>query len=236
MKQHNDIPCILVIDDEPQIRRFIKVGLQASEMEIIEADSAASAYAAFEKRIPDLIILDLGLPDADGKEIIATLRQKSEVPIIVLSVRAQESEKIEALDLGADDYVTKPFGVGELMARIRAVLRSHMKKKGLNPVYRKGDLEIDLLKRLVLLKGEVIKLTRKEYNLLAYMAENAGRVLTHRMLLEHIWGPAHKDETQYLRVFIRQLRQKIEADAIEPQFIVTESGVGYRLMEPDPLV
>lgn len=221
---------ILVIDDEPQIRRYLRVSLEAHGFGIVEAASGQEGLrlAALEK--PDLIVLDLGLPDMDGQSVIARLREWSALPVVVLSVRADEADKIAALDAGADDYVTKPFGTGELLARIRAALRHTVGASAGTPVFTTGDLKVDLEKRQVFLKGEPVRLSPKEYDLLKLLVQHAGKVLTHQFILREVWGPAHESDVQYLRVFARQLRQKIEADPAQPQLLLTEPGVGYRLM------
>lgn len=220
---------ILVIDDEPQIRRYLRVSLEAHGFGIVEGANGQEGLrlAALEK--PDLIVLDLGLPDMDGQSVIARLREWTAVPIVVLSVRSEEADKIAALDAGADDYVTKPFGTGELLARIRAALRHTVGATTGTPVFTTGDLKVDLEKRQVFLKGEQVKLSPKEYDLLKLLVQHAGKVLTHQFILREVWGPAHESDVQYLRVFARQLRQKIEADAAQPELLLTEPGVGYRL-------
>lgn len=221
---------ILVIDDEPQIRRYLRVSLEAHGFAIVEAASGQEGLrlAALEK--PDLVVLDLGLPDMDGQAVIARLREWSALPVVVLSVRADEADKIAALDAGADDYVTKPFGTGELLARIRAALRHTVGAAAGMPVFTTGELKVDLEKRQVSLRGEPVKLSPKEYDLLKLLVQHAGKVLTHQFILRQVWGPAHENDVQYLRVFARQLRQKIEADPARPQLLLTEPGVGYRLM------
>jgi two-component system, OmpR family, KDP operon response regulator KdpE len=221
-------PKILVVDDEPQILRFLRPSLTAAGYEVVTAETAAAAVKAIATIAPELVILDLGLPDADGKDVIAEVRAWSKVPIIVLSARDREAEKVAALDLGADDYINKPFGIGELMARIRTALRHKIEDAREVPVVRIGGLEIDTIARTVRRGGEAIRLTPKEYDLLQVLARNAGRVVTHRQVLAAVWGPAHTSDTQYLRVFVGQLRQKIEADPANPQLIATEPGVGYR--------
>ncbi|WP_428249707.1 response regulator [Ferrovibrio sp.] len=220
---------ILVIDDEPQIRRYLRVSLEAHDFRIHEAATAKEGLrlAALEK--PDLVILDLGLPDMDGQEAIKRLREWSNVPVVVLSVRADEADKIAALDAGADDYVTKPFGTGELLARLRAALRHTIGAAAGQPVFTSGLLRVDLEKRQVSLDGETVKLSPKEYDLLRLLVQHAGKVLTHQFILRQVWGPAHEHDVQYLRVFARQLRQKIEAEPARPQLLLTEPGVGYRL-------
>ncbi|MFC3675451.1 response regulator [Ferrovibrio xuzhouensis] len=220
---------ILVIDDEPQIRRFLRVSLEAHGFRILEATSGQEGLrlAALEK--PDLVVLDLGLPDMDGQAVLGRLREWTTLPVIVLSVRADETDKIAALDAGADDYVTKPFGTGELLARIRAALRHTIGAGSGTAVFETGGLKVDLEKRLVSLRGEPVRLSPKEYDLLKLLVQHAGKVLTHQFILRQVWGPAHESDVQYLRVFARQLRQKIEADAAQPQLLLTEPGVGYRL-------
>jgi two-component system KDP operon response regulator KdpE len=221
---------ILVVDDEPQIQRFLKPSLAAAGYEVIEAATGADALKAVATQAPDLVILDLGLPDMDGKEVIASLRGWSDIPIVILSARDRESEKIAALDLGADDYVEKPFGIGELTARIRNALRHRGRSEAVPSIMEVDGLTIDPIRRLVSRGGETIRLTPKEYDLLLHLSRHAGRVVTHRTLLTSVWGPAHADDLHYLRVFIGQLRQKIERDPTQPLIVRTEPGVGYRLM------
>jgi two-component system KDP operon response regulator KdpE len=224
---------ILVVDDEPQIQRFLRPSLTAAGYEIIEAGTGAEALKAVATQAPDLIILDLGLPDMDGKEVIASLRGWSDVPIVILSARDRETEKIAALDLGADDYVEKPFGIGELTARIRSALRHRGRRDAIPTVMDVDGLTIDPIKRLVSRDGETVHLTPKEYDLLLLLSRHAGRVVTHRTLLTSVWGPAHGDDLHYLRVFIGQLRQKIERDPTQPRIVRTEPGVGYRMAEQE---
>lgn len=223
---------ILVIDDEKQIRRMLKAALEGYGYDIGEAASGHEGMSQATIFHPDVIILDLGLPDIDGIEVIVRLREWTQIPIIVLSVREHEDDKIKALDAGADDYVTKPFGMGELLARIRASLRriAHSEDE---PVLTFADLSIDIAMRSVTMKGEEIKLTPTEYEVLKYLAQKAGRVVTHRQLLLAVWGTNYQEQSQYLRVYIGQLRRKIEADPSRPAYIVTEPGVGYRLVAPD---
>jgi two-component system, OmpR family, KDP operon response regulator KdpE len=224
---------ILVVDDEPQIQRFLRPALNAAGYDVLQASTGAEALKAAATAAPDVIILDLGLPDMDGKEVVAQLRGWSDIPIIILSARERESEKIAALDLGADDYVEKPFGIGELTARIRTALR-HKSRASTTATHIEIDgLEIDTLRRVVTRDGMAIRLTPKEYDLLVLLARHAGRVVTHRTLLTSVWGPAHEEDLQYLRVFIGQLRQKIERNPGEPWIIRTEPGVGYRFAESD---
>ena len=224
-------PKVLVVDDESAILRFLKPALIAGGYDVAEAGSMAEAVRAIAARAPDIVVLDLGLPDGDGKDVIRKVRAWSDVPIIVLSAREREAEKIEAFDLGADDYVNKPFGVGELMARIRAALRHRSDRPGGMPALRFGDLEIDHAQRRVTRAGQDIKLTPKEFDLFAFLARNAGKVVTHRQILAAVWGAAHIEDTQYLRVYVRQLRQKIEPDPNDPKLILTELGIGYRVAE-----
>jgi two-component system, OmpR family, KDP operon response regulator KdpE len=225
---------ILVVDDEPAIRRLLRTSLAGQGYDVAEAEDGAAALAAAEREKPDLVILDLGLPDLGGIEVIRSLRQHSTLPIIVLSVRDDERGKVEALDQGADDYVTKPFGVDELVARIRTALRHRFQAQGEKPLFVAGDLTVDLVRRSVRRGGQEVHLSPKEYDLLAELVANAGKVLTHRHILTKVWGPAHTEDAQYLRVFIRSLRGKLEADPARPQHIITEPGVGYRLREAGP--
>ena len=220
---------ILVVDDEAQIRRFLRTSLVAQGFQLSEAGNVADAIALAIKEKPDLVILDLGLPDGEGFTVIEKLRTTSQVPIIVLSVRTDEHGKVRALDLGADDYVSKPFGMEELMARIRAALRHRLQVQGETPTFRSGELTVDLVRRLVNVSGRDVKLSAKEYDLLRILIAHAGKVLTHGQLLKEVWGPAHTDDVQYLRVYIRQLREKLEAEPTRPLLILTETGVGYRL-------
>jgi two-component system KDP operon response regulator KdpE len=221
-------PRILVIDDEAQIHRFLKPALDAAGYEPVRADTAADGLREIARKPPDAVVLDLGLPDMDGKEALTKARAFYEGPIVILSARHQEAEKIDALDLGADDYVEKPFGVGELLARLRVAMRRKLQSEGAEPLVRAGDVEIDLVRRQVTRAGELVRLSPKEYDLLARLAEGGGKVLTHRQILTAVWGPAHEHDVQYLRVFVGQLRQKLEADPARPQLILTAPGVGYR--------
>lgn len=221
---------ILVIDDEPQIRKFMRISLSANGYQVIEAETAAAGIAAARAQSPDLLILDLGLPDLDGQEVISAVRENSEVPIIVLSVRAEELDKVEALDRGANDYVVKPFGIAELMARVRAVVRQRGAKEEMDMVIETaGRVRIDLSRRVVSRGGEDLRLSKKEWELLEAFARNPDCLLTHRDLLLKVWGPAHVEDTAYLRVYVNQLRQKLEADPSQPTLIVNEPGIGYRL-------
>lgn len=221
---------ILVVDDEPQIQRFLRPALGAAGYEVMEAANAAEALKAAATAAPDVVILDLGLPDMDGKDVVANIRAWSQVPIIILSARDRESEKIAALDLGADDYIEKPFGIGELTARIRAALRHRIQMEGGQAQLSADGLLIDMVKRIVTRSGETLRLTPKEYDLLVMLARHAGRVVTHKTLLTSIWGAAHGEDLHYLRVFIGQLRGKIERDPGNPKIIRTEPGVGYRFV------
>lgn len=219
---------ILVVDDEPQIQRFLKPALTAAGYDVLEAANGSDAMKAVATLAPDLVILDLGLPDMDGKDVVSQLRGWSDIPIIILSARDRESEKIAALDLGADDYVEKPFSIGELTARMRTALRHRNKADAIPTAIEADGLTIDPVRRVVLRGSETIHLTPKEYDLLLLLARHAGRVVTHRTLLTSVWGPAHGDDLHYLRVFIGQLRHKIEKDATQPRIVTTEPGVGYR--------
>lgn len=221
-------PRILVVDDEPQIQRFLKPALEASGFEVVQALDGRSAVKAVATAAPDAVVLDLGLPDCDGKDVIRQVRAFSQVPIVVLSARDREIEKVTALDLGADDYVSKPFGISELLARLRTALRHAARQDGQSEVISVGDLIVDTRAHRVTRAGETLRLTPKEYDLLHILARHAGRVLTHRQLLTAVWGPAHENDTQYLRVLVGQLRQKLEADPARPTLIATEPGIGYR--------
>jgi two-component system KDP operon response regulator KdpE len=223
-------PRILVVDDEPQIHRFLGPALGAAGYEPIRADTAADGLRELARKAPDAVVLDLGLPDMDGKDALVRARAFYDGPIVILSARDRETEKIDALDLGADDYVEKPFGVGELLARLRVALRHRLRGQGAEPVVTVGDLTVDLVKRLVIRAGDPIRLSPREYDLLAQLVQGGGKVVTHRQLLTAVWGPAHEQDVQYLRVFVGQLRQKIEPDPSAPALILTEPGVGYRWM------
>jgi two-component system, OmpR family, KDP operon response regulator KdpE len=223
---------VLVVEDEPAIRRFLRAGLTAQGYQVAEAETGSGTLDQLRRGVADILVLDLGLPDIDGLEIIERLRAEgSALPIIVLSSRGDERWKVRALDLGADDYVTKPFGIDELLARIRAAMRHRLQQEGERPVFRCGDLAVDLVARRVTLAGAEIKLTPREYDLLRLLVAHAGKVLTHRFILREVWGGA--GEVQYLRIYIRALRQKIETDPDRPQCIVTEQGVGYRMRAVD---
>ncbi|MBN8962740.1 MAG: winged helix-turn-helix domain-containing protein [Rhizobiales bacterium] len=221
----------LVVDDEAAILRFLKPALEANNYEMIGAATVAEAVKHIASEAPDIVLLDLGLPDGDGKDVIRRVREWSDVPIVVLSARDREIEKIESLDLGADDYVNKPFNVGELMARMRTALRHRMQRKAETPILRVGDIEVDAVRHRVTRAGKELKLTPKEFDLLSFLARNAGRVVTHKQILAAVWGVAHTEDTQYLRVYIGQLRQKIEDQVTEPRIILTEPGIGYRIGE-----
>jgi two-component system KDP operon response regulator KdpE len=222
---------ILVIDDEPPIRKLLRMGLSTQGYEVLEAPSGKAGLELLSQN-PDLIILDLGLPDVEGLELLRTIRGRKEgVPIVVLSSRGDEAGKVQALDLGADDYVTKPFGMDELLARMRAALRHQLQVHGERPVFRVGDLSVDLVRRIVKVREQEVKLSPKEYDLLRVLVQHAGKVLTHKFLLGELWD--NLTDAQYLRVYVRQLRQKIEVDPERPQYVLTETGIGYRLRAPE---
>lgn len=228
-------PVAVVIEDEPQIRRFVRGALEAEGWLVHEADTAQRGLTEAGTRKPDLLVLDLGLPDGDGLAVIRDVRGWSAVPIIVLSARVDEADKIAALDAGADDYLTKPFGVGELLARVRANLRRPRAAPGepgqdAEPVFRFGEVEVDRLARVVRRSGAEVHLTPTEYRLLLVLVANAGRVLTHRQLLREVWGPSHAGQSHYLRIYMGHLRQKLEADPAQPRHLLTETAVGYRLL------
>jgi len=223
---------VLVVDDEAAILRFLKSAIEANNYEMASAGTVAEATQRIAADPPDIVLLDLALPDGDGKDVIRRVREWSDVPIIVLSARDREVEKIEALDLGADDFVNKPFGVGELMARMRTALRHRMQGQAETPVLKVGNLEIDNLRHKVTRDDEEVKLTPKEFELLSFLARHCGKVLTHKQILTAVWGPAHAADTQYLRVYVGHLRQKIETKPDDPRIVVTEPGVGYRIAEP----
>lgn len=219
---------VLVVDDEAPIRRFLRTSLQAHDYQVIEAADGGTGLDQFTTAKPDLMILDLGLPDMDGVEMITRVREWSHTPILVLSARDREKDKISALDAGANDYLTKPFGIGELLARVRVALRQNPTPNE-EPIFKTGDLTVDLARRLVRVAEEEIKLSPTEYAILRMLVLNAGKVVTHRQLLHEVWGPAYVDEAHYVRVYMGLLRQKIERNPARPQFIVSEPGVGYRL-------
>ena len=222
---------VLVVDDEPPIRKLLRMGLTTQGYQIIEAPNGKTALELLSQS-PDLIILDLGLPDMQGHELLRTIRARNDsVPIVVLSSRGDEAGKVQALDYGADDYVTKPFGMDELLARMRTALRHQLQTQGERPIFRVGDLSVDLVRRIVKVGDKDVKLSPKEYELLRALVQHAGKVLTHKFLLGELWDDL--TDAQYLRVYVRQLRQKIEADPERPQYILTETGIGYRLRAPD---
>jgi two-component system KDP operon response regulator KdpE len=224
-------PKVLVIDDEPPIRKLLRMGLSTQGYEVLEAPNGRTSLEMLAQK-PDLVILDLGLPDMQGLELLRMIRARNEsVPIVVLSSRGDEAGKVQALDLGADDYVTKPFGMDELLARMRAALRHQLQTHGERPIFRSGDLSVDLVRRIVKLRDKEVRLSPKEYELLRVLVQHAGKVLTHKFLLGELWDVP--TDAQYLRVYVRQLRQKIEADPERPQYILTETGIGYRLRAPD---
>ena len=227
-------PLLLVIEDDPQMRRFLRTSLHAQGFQILEAETGERGLALATERSPQVILLDLGLPDMDGIKVAERLRGWSRIPIIVLSARGREGDKVEALDAGADDYLTKPFGVNELLARVRVALR-HAKElpSGEQPVIEVGGLRIDLDRHEVMRDGRDIRLTPLEFKLIVLLARHAGKVLTHRQILKEVWGPAALDQTHYLRVYMAQLRRKIEKDPARPHLLVTEPGVGYRLQDED---
>ena len=226
---------ILVVDDEPQIHRFLRPSLVASGFAVLSAATGTDALRQFASPGIGAVILDLGLPDMDGKDVLAQIRRRSDVPVIILSARDREAEKIAALDLGADDYINKPFGIGELLARLRSVLRRRSTPVPTDTVrYEIGAIVVDAAAHQVTRNGELIRLTPKEFDLLAILFKHAGRVMTHRQILNEVWGPAHSSDTQYLRVFIGQLRQKLEDDPTEPKLILTEPGIGYRVQDAVP--
>jgi len=224
-------PVIVVIEDDPAIRLFLRTGLGAHGFKVYEADRGQQGIIEAGVRKPDLIILDLGLPDIDGVDVIKAIRQWSAIPIIILSARSTEQYKIDALDAGADDYLTKPFGLGELLARIRVAMRHAFgsPEQDQSGIFTTGVLKVDLLKRQVVVGDSEVHLTPIQYRLLALLIKNAGKVLTHQYILKEVWGPSYKDNSHYLRIYMSQLRQKLEIDPTQPQYLLTESGVGYRL-------
>jgi len=229
------LPKILIVDDEPQILRFLRASLPPHGYACIEAGTGAAAIKAFAAERPDAVILDLGLPDRDGFAVIEAIRAGALTPIIVLSARSDVEGKVKALEMGADDYVTKPFDMAELLARLKAALRHGLQAVGEAPVFRTGRLSMDLVNRRVMVGENEIHLSPKEYNLLRFLAAHAGKVVTHHQLLKEVWGPAHVEDVQYLRVLMRQLRQKIEPDTAAARLLITEPGVGYRLLvHPGP--
>ena len=221
---------VLIVDDEPPIRKLLRMGLTAQGYHVLEAPDGATALNLIAEK-PDLVILDLGLPDMQGLDLLRSIRAQNErVPIVVLSSRGDEAAKVQALDIGADDYVTKPFGTDELLARMRAALRHQLQVQGERPIFHVGDLSVDLVRRIVKLGEKEVKLSPKEYDLLRLLVAHAGNVLTHKFLLRELWDDL--TDAQYLRVYVRQLRQKIEANPERPQYILTETGIGYRLRAP----
>ena len=225
-------PAALVIDDELQIRRLLRVCLEAKGYRVSEAATGQEGITLAAQYPPDVVILDLGLPDMDGVAVLKRLREWTKVPVVVLSVRDREEDKIAALDNGADDYVTKPFGTGELLARLRVAQR-HAQTQSENVVFRSGSLEVDLAARTVTLKGKMVKLTATEYSLLRLFVQHAGKVLTHRQILREVWGPNYTEQTHYLRVYMTHLREKLEAEPSSPTMLITEPGIGYRLVEKE---
>jgi two-component system KDP operon response regulator KdpE len=222
---------VLIVDDEPPIRKLLRMGLGTQGYEVLEAPNGKTALELLGSK-PDLIVLDLGLPDIQGHELLRMIRARNEsVPVVVLSSRGDEAGKVQALDFGADDYVTKPFGMDELLARMRAALRHQLQVHGERPIFRVGDLSVDLVRRIVKVGNKDVKLSPKEYELLRVLVQHAGKVLTHKFLLNELWDDL--TDSQYLRVYVRQLRQKIEANPEQPQFILTETGIGYRFRAPD---
>jgi two-component system KDP operon response regulator KdpE len=223
---------ILVVDDEPQIHRFLRPTLVAAGFNVESALTGAEALRKVRVAPPELVVLDLGLTDMDGSAVLAAIRETSKLPVIILSARDSETEKVALLDAGADDYISKPFGVGELIARINTALRHAVTSAGTTAVFEAGDLVVDTLARRVTLRGEPVKLTPREYDLLHLLARHAGRLLTHQHILREVWGQSQVDNAQYLRVFVSRVRQKIEVDPAQPRLLLTESGVGYRLAAP----
>jgi two-component system KDP operon response regulator KdpE len=223
-------PLVLAVEDEAQVMRFLRTTLPAHGYRLVEAATGQQAIVQASTRSPDLILLDLGLPDLDGVEVTRRIREWSTTPIVVLSARDQEGDKVEALDAGADDYLTKPFGVGELLARMRVALRHTSRGEAGESLFETGDLRVDLGARRVFLGGDEVRLTRTEYNLLATLVKHAGKVVTHRQLLREVWGPGAVDQSHYVRVYMGQLRHKLEREPARPRYLVTETGVGYRLM------
>jgi two-component system KDP operon response regulator KdpE len=226
----NNLPKILIVDDEPQILRFLRASLPPHGYQCVEASSGTQAIRSFAKEKPEAVILDLGLPDQDGFAVIQAIRESSLTPIIILSARDDVEGKVKALELGADDYVTKPFDMAELLARLKAALRHGLQAIGEVPIFRTGALAVDLVNRRVTLGDAEVHLSPKEYNLLRYLVSHVGKVVTHQQLLREVWGPAHLEDVQYLRVLMRQLRQKLEPGAAVPRLLITEPSVGYRLL------
>lgn len=235
MSTSKNNPAVLVVDDEAQIRRFLRAGFEMDGFNVQDAENGSDGIKNATMRPPDLVILDLNLPDVDGSEVLTRLRSWSNVPVIVLSVRSSEDEKVKLLQLGADDYVVKPFGMAELLARSHAAIRRHTRNQSGDPVVNLGRLSIDLANRAVYLEGERLSLTRKEFRLLQILAQQAGNVVTHGQLLNEVWGVGHDQDSHYLRIFVRKLRQKIEVDPTQPKLLITELGVGYRLATEEPV-
>jgi two-component system KDP operon response regulator KdpE len=227
-------PLVLVVDDELQIRRFLRTGFELDGFSVQEAESGTEALRSATLKPSDLVILDLGLPDVDGSEVLERLRAWSSVPVIVLSVRGSEAEKVRLLEIGADDYVVKPFGMAELLARAHSAMRRQLRTARGEPVVRFGPLSIDFTARAVFIGDQRLTLTPKEYRLLQILAQHSGNVVTHQFLLREVWGNEHIEDTHYLRIFVRKLRRKIEADPTQPRILLTELGVGYRLVSADP--
>jgi two-component system KDP operon response regulator KdpE len=220
----------VVVEDEPQIRRFVRTALESESWRVIEAGTLKDGLSEAATRRPDLVVLDLALPDGDGIELVRSMRAWSNLPILVLSARGEERVKIQALDAGADDYLTKPFGIGELLARVRALARRRGRADAAEPIFRAGDIEIDFANRRVKRAGQPVHLTPIEYRLLTLLATNAGRVLTHRQILREVWGPSHVEHEHYTRIYMGHLRRKLEADPAQPRYLLTETAVGYRLI------
>jgi two-component system, OmpR family, KDP operon response regulator KdpE len=230
MSQSRVAPVALVIDDEPQIRRLLRITLEANGYQVFDAATGQEGIVQTAQRLPDVILLDLGLPDLDGITVLKRVREWSRVPVIILTVRDRENEKIAALDAGADDYVTKPFGTGELLARVRVILRRAQPPLD-ETIFHSGQLEVDFTARIVKLEGKEVKLTATEYSLLRLFAQHAGKILTHRQILREVWGPNAVEQTHYLRVYIAHLREKLEVNPAKPELFITEPGIGYRLLE-----
>jgi two-component system KDP operon response regulator KdpE len=226
---------ILVVDDEPQIRRFLRTSLDVYGYDVSDAATAAEGLRLATAGRPDLVVLDLGLPDGDGFEVLRSIREWSRVPVFILSVRGREMEKVKAFEMGADDYVTKPFGMAEFLARVKSALPRRLREEVPDPVFSVGGLEVDLMRRTIRVDGADVRLSPKQYRLLHILVTHAGKVVTHHQLLKEIWGPAHVDDVQYLRIFVRKLRTRLEADPTRPRYLLTELGVGYRLRTPDQL-
>jgi len=223
-------PAVIVVEDEPQIRRFVRSALESENWRVFEAGTLKEGLSETATRRADLVVLDLGLPDGDGIELIRAMRTWSGSPVLVLSARGEEKDKIQALDAGADDYLAKPFGIGELLARVRALARRGVRGEAGEPVFRFGDIEVDFANRVVKRAGQTVRLTPIEYRLLTLLAANAGRVLTHRQILREVWGPAHVEHEHYTRIYMGHLRRKLEADPAQPRFLLTDTALGYRLV------